>query len=53
MRINAHSTRSSSEERVNGVDHLENDENREPFNEDLKSGDINKTVKFKLHETLV
>jgi hypothetical protein len=52
-RVNAHSTKSSSEERIIGADRLENDENRDPFNEDLKWGDINKTVEFGFHETLV
>jgi hypothetical protein len=37
-RVNAHSIQSSSEERIIGADLLENDKNREPFNEDLKSG---------------
>jgi hypothetical protein len=52
-RVNAHSAQSSSEEQIIGADRLENDENRDPFNEDLKWGGINKTVEFEFHETMV
>jgi hypothetical protein len=52
-RVNAHGTQSSSEERIIGVGPLGNNENRDPFNEDLKLGGINKTVEFKFHETSV
>jgi hypothetical protein len=52
-RVNAHGTCSSSEERIIGAGRSENDENRDPFNEDLKSGGINKTFEFEFHETSV
>jgi hypothetical protein len=39
-RVNAHGTRSSSEERIIGADRLENNGNRDPSNEDLKFGGI-------------
>jgi hypothetical protein len=52
-RVNALSTQSSSEERIIRADHLENDENRDPFNKDLKLGGINKTVEFEFYETMV
>jgi hypothetical protein len=32
---------------------LEHNENRDPFNEDLKSRGINKTVEFEFHEASV
>jgi hypothetical protein len=38
-RVNAHGTR----ERIIGSGHSENDDNKGVFNEDLKSGGINKT----------
>jgi hypothetical protein len=52
-RVNAHGTQSSSEERIIGAGPLEKDDNRDPFNEDLKLGGINKTVEFEFHETSV
>lgn len=53
-RINAHGTHSSSEERIIGADCSENDHNNKgPFNENLKSGSINKTVEFDFQETSV
>jgi hypothetical protein len=48
-RVNAQGTHSSSEERIIGG----NEDNRDPFNEDGKSGGINKTVEFEFHETSV
>ncbi len=52
-RVNAHGNHSSSEERIIRADLSENDDNKDPFNDDLKAGGINKTVEFDFHETSV
>lgn len=52
-RVNAHGIQSSSEDRIIGAGPLEKDDNRNPFNEDLKLGGINKTVEFEFQETSV
>ena len=51
--VNAHGSQSSSAERIIGAGPLENDDNRDLFIEDLKSGGINKTIEFEFHETSV
>jgi hypothetical protein len=52
-RVKAQGAHSSSEERIIGDGYLETYDNRDPFNEDIKSGGINKTVEFEFQETSV
>ena len=52
--VDARHDKSSSEERIIGAEsRQDNDDVRDPFSEEVKSGGISKTVEFEFHETTV